>query len=211
MVRTNVTGSASHVLGRFKKKNDFYSNMAELLFSTPVLLMYVLLFGATLKIADLLDEHGLKLFRGSALLFGILWGTFGALLILGNNLLANFFLALLIHWILRYRIDYLNHGIGASIMLLLFLYNLPHFTVDWLIFLVIFIMYSLHGLLNDMADRKEIGGIFAKYFRLNSHYFTIPIILTIINSAYWIVLAASALHVISYETIKIIAEKRGYT
>lgn len=185
--------------------------MVEFFFSTSMLLIYAVLFGITLKIADLLDEHGLKLFRGSALLFGILWGTFGALSILGNSLLANFFLALLIHWILRYRIDYLNHGIGASIILLLFLYNLPNFTVDWLLFLVIFITYSLHGLLNDMADRGEIRGIFAKYFRSNSHYFTIPAILAIINPAYWIVLAASALHVISYEATKYIAEKRGYT
>lgn len=176
--------------------------MTEIVFSIPMLLLYSVLFGITVKIADLLDEHGLKLFKGSALLFGVLWGGFGALLILGNNLLANFFLALLIHWIIRYRIDYLNHGTAASIMLLVFLYNLPIFAIDWLLFLVIFITYSIHGLLNDAADRKEIRGPLAKYVELNSHYFTIPIILTIINPMYWIVLAGSVLHMVSYETTK---------
>lgn len=176
--------------------------MVEILFSIPMLLLYSVLFGITVKIADLLDEHGLKLFKGSALLFGVICGGFGALLILGNNLLANFFLALLIHWILRYRIDHLNHGIAASIMLLVFLYNLPNFTVDWLLFLTIFVIYSIHGLLNDATDRKEIRSIAAKYFELNSHYFWVPLILTIINPMYWIVLAASVLHVVFYETTK---------
>ncbi len=169
------------------------------MFSVPMILLYTVLFGSCMKIADLLNEHGLKWFKGSAIIFGILWGFWGAILILSNNLLAIFFLALLVHYILRYRIDYLNHGIAVSIMLLVFLYNLPNFTIDWLLFLVIFITYSVHGLFNDAVDRKEIGGIWAKYFKSNSHYFTIPIILTIVNPIYWIVLAVSALHIISYE------------
>ncbi len=181
--------------------------MTETLFSVPMLLVYSVLFGLTMKIADLLDEHGLKLFKGSALFFGILWGGFGAMMILGNNILANFFLALLIHWILRYRIDYLNHGVAASIMLIVFLYNLPNFAINWLLFLVVFVIYSAHGLLNDAADRKEISGIWAKYFKSNSHYFTIPIILTFINPVYWIVLATSVLHIVSYETTKWFGEK----
>lgn len=176
--------------------------MTGLLFSTPLLLIYAVLFGTTMKMADLLDEHGLRLFKGSALLFGILWGGFGALMILGNTFVANFFIAMLIHWILRYRIDYLNHGTAASIMLIAFLYNLPSFTIDWLLFLVIFIGYSAHGLLNDAADRKEIRGIFAKYFKSNLHYITIPLILTMINPLYWIVLAISVLHIVSYEVTK---------
>ncbi len=184
--------------------------MTEFLFSIPLLLLYSVFFGSTMKIADLLDEHGLKLFRGSDLLFGAFFGIFGALMIIGNNLLANFFLALLIHWILRYRVDYLNHGIAASIMFIGFLYSLPSFAVDWLLFLVVFLTYSVHGLFNDAADRKEIRGILAKYFESNSHYFSVPIILTVINPIYWIVLAASVLHVISYKTTNHLAKKHGY-
>ena len=177
-------------------------HMLEMLFSTPLLLVYAALFGITMKISDLADEHGLKLFRGGALLFGVLWGGLGALMMLGNNLLANFFIALLIHWILRYRIDRLNHGAAASIMLIAFLYNLPNFAIDWLLFPAILIVYSVHGLLNDAADRKEIRGILARYVESNSHYLTVPIILMIINPEYWLVFAASALHIIFYETTK---------
>lgn len=87
-------------------------------------------FGVTMKIADLLDEHGLKLFKGASLMFGFLWGIIGALLIFDNNILANFILAMLIHWILRYRIDYLNHGIAVSIILFGFVYALPNFSTN---------------------------------------------------------------------------------
>ncbi len=51
------------------------------LFSLLLVLIFASLYGVTMKVADLLNEHGLKLFRGSAILFGILWGFFGALLV----------------------------------------------------------------------------------------------------------------------------------
>ena len=177
-------------------------------FTLPLLLLYPILFGSTMKIADLLDEHGLKLFRGSNLLFGALYGIFGALMILGNNVLTNLLIALLIHWILRFRIDYLNHGLAGSIMLIAFVYAIPGFVFDWFLFWIILIAYSIHGLMNDAADRGKIKGKLAKYFESNSHYFTVPLILTIINSAYWIVLAFSVLHIVSYETTKHFLMKR---
>ncbi len=176
--------------------------MTEILFATPLLLLYAVLFGCTMKIADLLNEHGLKSFRGSKLVFGAAWGIFGALMAVGNNFLAIFVVAMVIHWVLRYRADCLSHGIAGAIILITFLFNLPNFTMDWLLFAVVFITYSVHGLLNDAADRKEIRGFWARYFGSNSHYFTVPIILTIINPAYWIVLAVSILHILSYETTK---------
>lgn len=182
--------------------------MLEILFSVPMILVYSVLFGATLKIADLLNEHGLRLFKGNNLLFGFICGIFGAAIIISNNLLANFFLALLIHWVLRYRIDHLNHGITGTIMFLAIVYILPVFAIDWLLFLSILVIYGFHGLFNDAADRKEIRGIWAKYFESNSHYFTIPIILTVINPVYWIVFATSVLHIVSYETTKHYGMKR---
>ena len=48
------------------------------LFSLPIILIFAALYGITMKIADLLDEHGLKWFKGSAIIFGILWGLFGS-------------------------------------------------------------------------------------------------------------------------------------
>lgn len=177
------------------------------LFSIPMIILYAIIFGFTMKTADLLGEHGLRWFKGSNILFGFLWGGFGALMILSGNILANFFIAMLIHWILRYRIDSLEHGLAGAIMLIAFVLNIPNFIFNPIIFWVVLITFSIHGLLNDMADRKEIKGFIAKYAESNSHYFTIPIILMIINFGWWIILIVSACHIVSYETTKYFGTK----
>ncbi|MFT4311377.1 MAG: hypothetical protein ACMXX7_02015 [Candidatus Woesearchaeota archaeon] len=48
--------------------------MIEILATIPLLLINSFLFGFFTKLADLLDEHGLKMFKGADILFGILWG-----------------------------------------------------------------------------------------------------------------------------------------
>ena len=53
----------------------------------------------------------------SSILFGFLWGMCGLFLILQDTLLMNVWLAVLIGWILRAKIDRINHGIAASIIL----------------------------------------------------------------------------------------------
>jgi len=171
-------------------------------FSTPMIILYVVLFGSTMKIADLFDEHGLKWFKGSNILFGILFGSFGALLIFSNNLLTNFFIAMLIHWTLRYRIDCLGHGFAGAIMLTAFILNLNNFVFVSLIFWTILIGFSLFGLLNDMADRKEIKGFIAELAQSQFHYFVIPLILIFFNITYWIILVVSIGHIVSYEVTK---------
>jgi hypothetical protein len=100
------------------------------LFSLPLIVLYAILFGSTMKIADLLGEHGLKWVKGSTLLLGIIFGSFGAMLILSSNILANFFIAMLIHWTLRYRIDSLEHGFAGAIMFSTFVLNLSSFTFN---------------------------------------------------------------------------------
>jgi len=182
----------------------------ELLTSVQFLPLYAVLFGTSMKIADLLDEHGMCWFREDKIVFGILWGVFGSLILLSGNAVANLMIALLIHWILRFRIDYLNHGIAATLILLTFVYNLSSFLLDNTLFLTIFIVYTFHGLLNDIADGKKVNRFWVKYFSLNSHYLTVPIILTLINYVYWPVLVVSSLHVISYEATKYIAARHGY-
>lgn len=42
------------------------------LFSIPMIVLYAVLYGLTMKVADLSDEHGLKWFEGSAIIFGFL-------------------------------------------------------------------------------------------------------------------------------------------
>ena len=90
------------------------------LFSVPLILLYSILFGIFMKIADFHNEHRLKLFKGGAIFFGVFFGIFGSLIILSNNVLANAILALIIASLARGLIDYPNHGIAGTIMLITF-------------------------------------------------------------------------------------------
>ncbi|MBI2579276.1 MAG: hypothetical protein HYW27_00055 [Candidatus Aenigmarchaeota archaeon] len=179
--------------------------MVEVLFSVPMILVYSGLFGIFAKIADLLDEHGLKWFRGSAVLFGVLWGIFFALLIISDNLVASFWIAILIHWILRRKIDYLNHGIAVSIILLVFIWNIPNFVIDWLVLLSVFVVYVAVGLLREFELVKQ--NWFVEY---NSHGFVLLIALMIFNFQYWIILASFFVNTLFYQSTKHIGEKYGY-
>ena len=115
----------------------------EILFSVPILLIYSVLFGVSMKMADLFNEHGFKWFNGDGVLFGILFGVFGGLLITSDPSLTNLWLALLLVNILRFRVDSLNHGIAAIFMFIGFLIAREHF--EWISFLYFFLIFSTFG------------------------------------------------------------------
>jgi hypothetical protein len=157
-----------------------------------LILIYSILFGITMKVADLLDEHGLKWFKGSTILFGILWGFFGILLILSNNILANVILAMIIGFILRFRIDYLNHGIAASMILITFLLR-AKFEIE--IFLPIFIGLSIFGLVKDyiLEKKKEMQ----KYPKIIPWYAVVGFLYSLITNI-WVIFLSLIFFEISY-------------
>src|SRR5215510_874853 len=76
-------------------------------------------FGTTLKVSDLLQEHGYRWFgRRGDVPAGIVCSGF-ALGLLGLSPAAHvvFWVAVVVSWILRGRIDGVNHGILAITML----------------------------------------------------------------------------------------------
>ena len=93
-------------------------------FSFPMMILYAGLYGVTMKTADLLNEHKLKWFKGSNILFGFLEGFFAVLLIIGNIQVANLVLAQVIAFIVRGRVDYRNHMLAAAIIIVSFLFFL---------------------------------------------------------------------------------------
>lgn len=132
------------------------------------------------------------------------------MMILSSNVLANFFIAMLIHWTLRYRIDSLEHGFAGAIMFTVFVLNLAVFTFNPLIFWTVLIPFSIFGMINDAADRKQVKGFIAELGESQATYFIIPLILLIININYWIILVVSMGHILSYETTKYFFKKKGY-
>src|SRR3989338_1887819 len=122
--------------------------------SSPFALVLVaVLWGMTEKIADLLDEHGLKWFFGANILFGVLWGFFLSLLVISQNfVVASLAFARLLSYILRYRIDYLNHGIAAVTVLVAFAAN--NVQLAWTAFWYFFAVFAIGGFIHDALDER---------------------------------------------------------
>ena len=182
--------------------------MVENFFSNPMIIFYAILHGITMKIADLLDEHGLKWFRGSAILFGFLWGGFGVLLVSSNNTIANIILAMNIAFIARNRLDYINHQIAASIIIISFLFNATLSPILFLSFYAIFLVFgSLRDYVGDRIKNKNKLQLVYDNVQL---YYIIPTFIYCLIYGKWIVFWAFTFHSITYDTTKYIYGKKGY-
>lgn len=108
-----------------------------------------LLYGLAMKMADLHNEHGLKTFRGAPILFGLLWGLAGLALILTDLMLANILFAMNIAFIIRLRLDYLNHVLASSIIIVGFL---VFSQLNLIVFLPFYFFFLIFGGLKDLLD-----------------------------------------------------------
>lgn len=171
-----------------------------------VILLSILL-AVTMKTADNLNEHGLKLFKGANILFGILWGIFGALLILKNNFLANLWLAVFIGLTVRGKQDMLNHGLGFGIIFSAFLMIFNKFLFLPKIYWFFFIAMMISGLTHDyLSSRKDIKKIYSELFHSLFFYTAVPFVFAIFTKI-WIGFYSLFSFVITYEIIRYIQVK----
>lgn len=165
------------------------------------------LFGISMKIADLLNEHGLKLFKGSNILFGVLWGLFGVMLLKVSDNIANMILAMVLAFILRMRIDYRNHAIATSIIICYFLSYCNFISTTFYYFFLIFVIFgSIKDILDDYLKSKSI----LKNFFETGWYYPIA---SLLHSVYcknyegFIVLTS---YILFYDLIKYYFEEKLY-
>ncbi len=97
-----------------------------------------LIFGISQKLADAVNEHGTVLFKGANIFFGIIFGISGSILISTDNTFAEFYLGLVLYWLISGKLDFLNHQLSGSIMLLVALYYFKNFDIN--IFNIIFVI-----------------------------------------------------------------------
>lgn len=119
-----------------------------------------------MKIADLLDEHDYQWFKHADLLFGVLWGLAGGYLILQNGILATIWISVLFCFIVRFRLDYLNHGIAAGTWFILMLY-IKYNVWDHIIPFVFFsTLFTISGLIHDyfQYNKPLIKGVLKFFF-----------------------------------------------
>jgi hypothetical protein len=139
-------------------------------------------FGFFVDFADLLDEHGLKWFRGSALVCGIIWGVLGSLLVLLNTDAAFFVSTLVLYWVLKQKLDFLNHAIGGSLVLLTSLLSLPNSGLVTVALCVGFFAQALQGFVGTALKNKyHLEGFKKELIRLRHFVPPIAISLAISN------------------------------
>lgn len=81
------------------------------------LFVLAFIFGFGSDFADLLDEHGLKWFRGSAVVIGLIWAFAGVGMIALYIPMLSYVVGLVLFWLVRNKLDYLNHQMSAAILL----------------------------------------------------------------------------------------------
>lgn len=173
-----------------------------------MIIIYSVAYGVTMKIADLLNEHGLKWFKSSAIVFGFLWSIFGTVLIISDNTIANIILAMNIAFITRNRLDYINHQIAASIIIITFLFTSIFSPVMFLVFYFVFLIFgSIKDYVDDILKKKD--GMFTL---LNEAmlYYPIPTFIYCMIYGNWIVFWTFLVYTISYDLTKYIGKKYGY-
>ncbi len=176
---------------------------------SPILMVtYGLFYGLTMKIADLLDEHGLKLFKGSAIIFGFIWGVFGSLLVIGNNDLANIILAMNLAFIIRNRLDYLNHQIASSIIILTFLLTATFLPIKFFIFYITFLIFG--GLRDWIGDSIKNKNRLHLIYDQVMWYYPIPTFIYSYLYNDWVVFFVFLSYTIGYDGIKYYFRRKGY-
>ncbi len=177
-------------------------------FSPILILIYAALYGITMKVADLMNEHGLKWFKYSNLLFGTACGFFGALLVFSNMIIANLILAMSIAFLTRRRIDCLNHAIALSIIIIAFVF---YSQINIIFFIIFYFIFLIFGGLKDYYDDvlKKKTGVFFSLSQLMLYY-PIPTFIYCLFYGNWILFYTALVFMVCYDLTKYYAAKNGY-
>lgn len=176
----------------------------------PILIIFAFLYGVSMKIADLLNEHGLKWFKFSDIIFGLLWGTFGAIIIYYSDpITGSLVLAMNLAFLVRGRLDFINHQLATFIVIFtaIFVGQIEFST------LVLFTMiFWFFGWLKDQMDVKLKR--FANHWlgRANESmlYYPIPTLILGIISSHFTPFIIFTMYTVAYNATKLIAAKYGY-
>ena len=86
----------------------------QLLFEVGI---FAFAFGTTNKLADMHNEHGLRLFKYGAMAFGVLTGLVGIMLMSLETNLAGYYVATTFDWFMRGKLDRPSHTTGGAMLL----------------------------------------------------------------------------------------------
>ncbi|MGY0064952.1 hypothetical protein ACWY4P_52425 [Streptomyces sp. LZ34] len=153
---------------------------------TAALLLIILLSlttGIVSKISDLFNDDGLRSFTGASELSGIVWAITGSALVFLDNGVAALWLATVLYWFLRRKLDHFNHAFAGVCISGCGILAATHGRVDSTGFLFLLAWLVASGYANTWLKQKYVSHIrLQKFLRLRLRYYAGPIILSIFTT-----------------------------
>ncbi|MBS3094717.1 hypothetical protein J4474_03555 [Candidatus Pacearchaeota archaeon] len=164
-----------------------------------MIILYSILFGITMKLADLVDEHKLKLFKGDKFVFGFLEALFAILLIASRVDVANVTFAMVLAFLARMRLDHRNHAIAATAIFIGFAWIGKFEPIIFFTFLIVFLIFgALRDYLGDVRKKKDW------LYKINepAWYYVIPTAIYGFVTSNWIIFIVFTVYIIFYDLTK---------
>ena len=174
--------------------------------SQMLIYVYAMLYAVTMKISDMLDEHGLRLFKGASYFFSLICAIFGCLLIVSNTVIANVVFAMIIGFVIRKRIDYNNHILAFIIISSCFLIRSSIIIEIYFPFLC---AITLLGFLKDTkykSNKSQLIVAINKVFLYVPIIYVLPSLFYSIISNEWCIFFTFFIYDFSYNVTRLIGE-----
>lgn len=144
-------------------------------------------FGAANKMADFHNEHGLKTFKHANIAFAVIWAASGIYLTSVSAILAIYYIAVIMDFFVRVKLDYVDHTLASGIILFAGMYFLPQVYLPYAVI-------SAAALTAGLALSRYLLMLFRVENRLvkRSRFIIIPLLFSILVQNYLPLLAAVA-------------------
>lgn len=168
------------------------------------------LLAVTMKIADMIDEHGLFMFKHADAVFGILWGICGGFLVLIDSVTASAMMAMMIGYVIRGRLDKANHIIAFCIVIFTYFYKAD---VDRFTLLMFTVPFTVLGKIKDLKYLKKSNKLSKA---VETIYIYVPLIYAVPTLVYsavtgsWAVFAAMFMFDFTYNIVRILAKRKEW-
>ncbi len=139
--------------------------------------------GIAAKYADFMNEHGMKEpFRGAAFLSGLAWGLFGIGMIVVSPLAGLTYVAHVLYWFERVKLEYPNHALAGVLMVLgAFAFEGQFFADHAGELVAVFLGYLVTGIIQTKV--RERYPATTAFWRLRLRIYLVPIVYCIYSGS----------------------------
>jgi hypothetical protein len=166
--------------------------------SVALVVSVAFLYGVTNKLADMMNEHGLRWFRGAATGMGFVWGGFGVVLTLYSPEFATLYLGLTLSWFLSLKLDYPNHAIAGVATVLAAVWMAAQDGLDVLAAGAVMVAYRVTGLVQAVLRGR--AGWLDRLLRVRLRLYLIPLGYAV-YVGHWLPFAAGACGMLGAELV----------